>query len=61
MATGLIKAIEAAGSIRKLAGLLGVSHQAVSKWDNVPAHWIVEIERVTGVPREQLRPDLYRR
>jgi len=27
----------------------------------VPAHQIIPVERATGVPREQLRPDLYLR
>jgi DNA-binding transcriptional regulator YdaS (Cro superfamily) len=51
----------AAGSLRKLAAMVGVSHQAISKWTDVPAHWIIKIEKVTSVPREELRPDLYRR
>ena len=45
---------------RELARRLGISHAAVSQWDEVPAHRIVDIERVTGIPRERLRPDLYR-
>jgi DNA-binding transcriptional regulator YdaS (Cro superfamily) len=60
MTMGLRKALDAAGSRRKLARILGVSHQAMSKWHDVPAHWIIRIEQVTGVPREELRPDLYR-
>lgn len=60
MSPGLKKAIERAGSIRKLARLLGISPQAVSKWSEVPAHQIVVVESATGVPREELRPDLYR-
>ena len=60
---GLTKAIEVAGSMRKLAHMLDLHHHAVQQWvrARVPADRIVEIERITGVPREELRPDLYRR
>jgi len=58
---GLLRAIETAGGISALARKLGISQAALSKWRRVPSHQIVAIERVTGVPREELRPDLYRR
>jgi DNA-binding transcriptional regulator YdaS (Cro superfamily) len=61
MDAGLKIAIERAGSQRKLARLLGITQQALAKWTSVPAHQIIAVERATGVPREQLRPDLYRR
>jgi DNA-binding transcriptional regulator YdaS (Cro superfamily) len=60
---GLEAAIEAAGGLRALARLLGITHQAILQWqerDKVPADRILDIERVTGVGRERLRPDLYR-
>jgi len=60
MDQGLQRAIEKAGSARKLAVLLGISHQAILKWASVPPHQIVAVEAATGVPREELRPDLYR-
>jgi len=59
MNEGLKQAIERAGSRNKFARLLGISHQAVSKWTTVPAHHIITIERLTGVHRSLLRPDLY--
>jgi DNA-binding transcriptional regulator YdaS (Cro superfamily) len=43
-----------------LGRLLGISHQAISLWDRVPPERLVDIEVLTGVPREVLRPDLYR-
>ena len=58
---GLLKAIEAAGSTAKLARKLDISQQAVAQWRTIPAHQIVAVERVTGIPREELRPELYRR
>ena len=57
---GVAKAIRAAGGLRPLARLLAIQHSAILKWAKVPAARIVEIERVTKVPREELRPDLYR-
>jgi DNA-binding transcriptional regulator YdaS (Cro superfamily) len=60
-AAALRAAISAAGGKRKLARLLGISHQAISQWRSIPAKHIIKIEEVTGVPRERLRPDLYRK
>lgn len=57
---GLAQAIAAAGGMRELARRLGITHNAIIHWDKVPADWMIEIERVTGVARERLRPDLYR-
>jgi DNA-binding transcriptional regulator YdaS (Cro superfamily) len=45
----------------KVARGLGLSRSAISLWDKVPAEVVVEVERITGIPRERLRPDLYRR
>lgn len=59
---GVLLAKEAAGGTwEKLGALFGLTAQAVGCWDRVPAERVVEVEKKTGVPREQLRPDLYRR
>jgi DNA-binding transcriptional regulator YdaS (Cro superfamily) len=60
MNDGLKQAIEKAGGLRALARKLGLAHTSVLQWKKVPDHQIIAIERVTGVPREILRPDLYR-
>lgn len=50
------------GAIANLARGLGITHAAVRQWgDRIPAERVVEVERLTGIPREALRPDLYRR
>lgn len=36
-----------------------ITPQAVSQWKQVPAERVLDVERVTGVPRHRLRPDLY--
>ena len=56
---GFEKAVEIAGGINALARLLDISNQAVRQWRRVPAERVVDIERVTGVPRQELRPDLF--
>jgi DNA-binding transcriptional regulator YdaS (Cro superfamily) len=43
----------------QLAKALGITHGAVNQWRRVPAERVIEVERVTGIPREKLRPDLY--
>ncbi|MXV58403.1 hypothetical protein GS537_06430 [Saccharibacter sp. EH60] len=35
------------------------THTSVLKWKRVPAHHVIAVEALTGIPREQLRPDLY--
>ncbi|MBA5778239.1 helix-turn-helix domain-containing protein [Stappia sp. F7233] len=40
---------------------LSVTRATVCKWEKgrIPAERVLEVERVTGVPRHHLRPDLY--
>ncbi len=60
--TAIEKAIEVLGTQRKLAEILGVSTQAISKWHRrIPAERVLDIESATGgeVSRQELRPDLY--
>ena len=49
------------GMPARLARGLGLTRAAVLKWERVPAERVVEIERITGIAREKLRPDLYAR
>ena len=53
-------AIEAANGLTGLARALGgVTPQAICQWRVTPALRVLEVERVTGVSRHRLRPDLY--
>ena len=57
----LERAIRAAGGISALAKSLGVkSHSVVNQWRNkrVPADKCPDIERLTGIRCEDLRPDV---
>lgn len=53
------KVIEKYGGLTPLANALGVPRQNVFQWRRIPAEWVVPVERVTGIPRSELRPDLY--
>jgi TorA maturation chaperone TorD len=57
--TGLSLAIEAVGGMRSLARALGISQPAISAWKRVPADRVIAVEAASGIPRSQLRPDLY--
>lgn len=44
----------------RLARELGdITPQAISQWERVPAKRVLDIERITGVSRHQLRPDIF--
>ncbi|MCP1270537.1 helix-turn-helix domain-containing protein [Acetobacter cerevisiae] len=44
-----------------MARLLGIHHSAVIRWENVPYERVIPLEAATGIPREELRPDLFKR
>jgi DNA-binding transcriptional regulator YdaS (Cro superfamily) len=58
------RAKQAAGGPSALARALSesgdkASPQAVSKWHRVPAERVLEVEKLSGVSRYELRPDVY--
>jgi TorA maturation chaperone TorD len=55
----LDRAIEAAGGVRALARALGISQPAISSWKRIPSDRLVAVEAATGIPRAELRPDLF--
>ena len=63
MSAALQRAIEAAGSQTALAEKINVTQQAISalvkRGARVSAEMAISIERETGVPRHELRPDLW--
>ena len=60
MDTALLKAKEVAGGNTGLAEKIGgLTPQAVSQWKRVPVERVLDVERITGVPRHELRPDIY--
>ena len=47
------------GTANEFAKAIGVTPQAISQWDKVPIGKAADVERVTGVPRSELRPDIW--
>lgn len=47
------------GQITRIAEELGVTPWAVCKWKRIPAERVLEVERIIGISRHILRPDLY--
>ena len=45
-----------------LAERMGVNKATVTRWsiNRVPAERVLDVARITGISKEQLRPDLYR-
>ena len=49
-----------AGGLKKLARELGIRHQSIYSWrKGVPASRVLDVERLTGISRHMLRPDIY--
>jgi len=42
-----------------LAARLGLSRNTVKKWSSVPTKHVLAVEAATGIPRHELRPDIY--
>ena len=62
--TPLEQAITIAGNQVILAEKIGVTPQAVQQWkknNKVPAERVISVERLTGVSRHDIRPDIYPR
>lgn len=43
----------------KLAVALEIAPASISQWKNIPADRVLDIERLTGVSRHDLRPDVF--
>lgn len=53
---------KAVGGLPKLAELLGIERPSFYSWKNdIPPARVLDLERVTGISRHELRPDLYPR
>ena len=61
---GLERAWKALGSRGALAKALSISPSTISMWQTrgrIPSDQVLKVEQISGIPREQLRPDLYRK
>jgi DNA-binding transcriptional regulator YdaS (Cro superfamily) len=50
---------ERRGRLSELATSLNITPAAIKQWQIVPADKLVAIEAFTGIPRQELRPDLF--
>ena len=54
--------IQAGGGPSKVGKQLGLHHASVIEWrktGQVPVAHVLRLEQITGIPRHQLRPDVY--
>jgi hypothetical protein len=51
--------LTALGGVGQAARILGTTKQAVSQWDEVPPRRVLQVEKITGLSRHQIRPDIY--
>ncbi|MBS1056123.1 transcriptional regulator [Gluconobacter kondonii] len=52
-------AIQAAGGVAALARELGIKPPSVYSWRQIPPKRVQAVSRITGIPPEELRPDLF--
>ena len=60
--TPLELAISNAAGVTRLACAINVKYQSIQNWivsGRPPAEHVLSIEKATGVPRYELRPDIY--
>ena len=59
MDKALREAVRRLGGLRAASRALGIAYQAIQHWERVPPVRVLEIERLSGVSRHELRPDIY--
>ena len=47
------------GRLTALAKELNITPGAINQWRQVPDDKLLDVERVTCIPRQELRPDLF--
>lgn len=55
------KAVSAAGGSAVIAREIGISIAAITLWKRrgIPAQRVLDVERLTGISRHTLRPDVF--
>lgn len=43
-----------------IASQIGISRQAVGTWKSVPPRFLVQIEKLSGIPRDQILPHTFK-
>lgn len=57
--TAMHMALSRVGGQSALGRLLGIKQPSIAVWRAVPVRWVLEVERLTGIRRTKLRPDIY--
>jgi hypothetical protein len=52
-------AIKRAGGVSAVARACRITRQSVSEWKRIPAHHCITLERLCGISRKKLRPDVF--
>jgi DNA-binding transcriptional regulator YdaS (Cro superfamily) len=52
-------AAEKAGGVVSLARALGIKHTSLYSWRRVPAERVLDFERISGISRHEIRPDVF--
>jgi DNA-binding transcriptional regulator YdaS (Cro superfamily) len=47
------------GGVRALARMLGLTHPTLVRWKKTPAAHVLALEKLTGISRYRLRPDVF--
>jgi len=55
----LNEVFDASGGIPALARKLKISRHAIYQWPKVPIGRVNMVAKITGIPCEQLRPDIF--
>lgn len=55
------RAVDLAGGSAALAAKLGIKQPSIYSWRRVPPHRAAAIAAITGIPRHELRPDLWQK
>lgn len=58
-ASPIERAIAVAGGASALSRRLSITPQAVLQWKECPPNRVLEVERLTGISRHDLRPDIF--
>ena len=53
------QAAKKVGGIVELGRRLGIRHTTFYQWTQVPVSRVLQIEKITGIKRSQIRPDIY--
>jgi len=47
------------GGVPTVAKQLGITRHAIYQWKEIPPKHLIALEKITGVPRAEMRRDLY--